>query len=52
MEFDHVTPRASGGPSDDPANLRLLCRAHNDLEARRIFGDAAMDAAAAHRRSS
>ncbi|MFI5345952.1 MAG: HNH endonuclease [Elusimicrobiota bacterium] len=52
LEFDHVTPWALGGVSDDPANLRLLCRAHNDLAARRVFGDAAIDAAAVHRRSS
>ena len=34
-----------GGRSDDPANLRLLCRAHNAIEARRVFGDAVIDAA-------
>ena len=40
LEWDHIVPRAMGGPSDTPANIRLLCRAHNQSEARRIFGDA------------
>ncbi len=40
LEWDHVVPRAMGGASNDPANIRLLCRAHNQSEARRIFGDA------------
>lgn len=35
LEFDHVTPFAHGGASDDPANVRLLCRAHNLHEADR-----------------
>ncbi len=38
LEFDHVKPWARGGPSDDPANVRLLCRAHNGQAARDIFG--------------
>lgn len=37
LEFDHVVPYARGGRSDDPANIRLLCRAHNRLEADRAF---------------
>jgi 5-methylcytosine-specific restriction endonuclease McrA len=37
LEIDHVVPWALGGRSDDPANLRLLCRAHNQAEARRFF---------------
>ena len=40
LEFDHVVPFAKGGRSDDPGNIRLLCRAHNQLEARRAFGPA------------
>lgn len=35
LEFDHVLPWARGGTSNDPANIRLLCRDHNQLEARR-----------------
>ncbi len=29
LEYDHVRPWASGGASDSPGNVRLLCRAHN-----------------------
>ena len=42
LEFDHVTARAHGGPSTFE-NVRLLCRFHNQLAARRVFGDACMD---------
>lgn len=45
LEFDHVRPWALGGRSQDPAGIRLLCREHNALEARRILGDAVVDAA-------
>lgn len=38
LEYDHIIPWAKGGKSDDPANVRLLCRAHNALEAERAFG--------------
>lgn len=38
LEYDHVFPFARGGSSDDPANVRLLCRAHNQAEGRRLFG--------------
>lgn len=34
LEFDHIRPWAHGGSSNDPANIRLLCRAHNQLAAR------------------
>ncbi len=44
-EFDHIRPFARGGRSDDPGNVRILCRAHNDAEARRIFGDDRMERA-------
>ncbi|MGE5049226.1 MAG: HNH endonuclease, partial [Deltaproteobacteria bacterium] len=37
VEYDHIIPRAMGG-SSRPGNLRLLCRFHNDLAARRAFG--------------
>ena len=37
LEYDHITPVADGGPST-VANLRLLCPAHNQLEAERRFG--------------
>jgi 5-methylcytosine-specific restriction endonuclease McrA len=42
LELDHVVPRAHGGPSTID-NVRLCCRGHNDLAARRMFGDAWMD---------
>lgn len=42
LEFDHIIPFAMGGRSDDTANIRLLCRAHNKLAARRTFGRAKM----------
>ncbi len=45
LQVDHVAPWALGGASNDPGNLRLLCRAHNAFEARCIFGDAIIDAA-------
>jgi hypothetical protein len=42
LEFAHVTPRARGGPSTTE-NLRLHCRVHNALAARRDFGDGVVD---------
>ncbi|HEX9051734.1 MAG TPA: HNH endonuclease, partial [Anaeromyxobacter sp.] len=42
VQIDHVVPRAAGGPST-VENCRLACAAHNDLAARRFFGDAWMD---------
>ncbi|HZZ84944.1 MAG TPA: HNH endonuclease signature motif containing protein [Anaeromyxobacteraceae bacterium] len=42
LEFDHVVPRALGGPST-AEGVRLLCRTHNDLAARLAFGDEWMD---------
>ncbi len=37
LQVDHVQPWALGGSSRDLGNLRLLCRAHNLLEARKYF---------------
>jgi hypothetical protein len=42
LEFDHVVPRALGGPSTID-NIRLACSGHNQLAARRAFGDRWMD---------
>jgi hypothetical protein len=39
LEYDHIRPWARGGSSDDPDNIRLLCRAHNMFAARRTFGE-------------
>jgi hypothetical protein len=37
LEFDHIVPVAKGGPST-VANVRLRCRAHNQLAAERAYG--------------
>jgi hypothetical protein len=37
VEFDHHRPHADGGNAG-VENVRLLCRAHNQFEARRFFG--------------
>ncbi len=37
LEFDHVDPVARGG-RPEPDRMRLLCRAHNQYEAERVFG--------------
>jgi 5-methylcytosine-specific restriction endonuclease McrA len=37
LEFDHIEPVAHGGTAT-VANIRLLCRTHNQLEAERRFG--------------
>jgi hypothetical protein len=37
LELDHIDPRAHGG-SNDAANLRVRCRAHNRLWAEQVFG--------------
>jgi hypothetical protein len=42
LEFDHIEPVALGGTST-LANVRLVCRSHNLLAARQVFGDALMD---------
>jgi 5-methylcytosine-specific restriction endonuclease McrA len=42
LELDHVEPVARGGPAT-VANLRLRCRAHNQLAADEVFGGAFMD---------
>lgn len=38
IQIDHIVPWARGGASDDPGNLRLLCRPHNLRLARKCFG--------------
>jgi hypothetical protein len=39
LELDHVKPRGRGG-GHEPENLRVLCRAHNQLHAEQTFGRA------------
>jgi 5-methylcytosine-specific restriction endonuclease McrA len=38
LEIDHITPLSLGG-TNEPENLRLLCRTHNLLEAKRRLGE-------------
>jgi hypothetical protein len=48
LEFDHQNAFARGGlPTTD--NVRLLCRAHNQLQAERVFGRAFMQHARTRR---
>jgi hypothetical protein len=42
VEVDHVVPRACGGRAT-VENTRAVCRGHNQLAARRVFGDAFME---------
>jgi 5-methylcytosine-specific restriction endonuclease McrA len=42
LEFDHIKALALGGKST-LENVRLICRSHNLLAARHVFGDALMD---------
>jgi hypothetical protein len=42
IEIDHVVPRGRGGPST-VENCRLTCAAHNQLDARQVYGDEWMD---------
>ncbi len=37
LEFDHIQPHGDGGNAT-AANVRLLCRAHNQYEAEQFFG--------------
>jgi hypothetical protein len=50
LELDHRHPRGMGGSSDAP-NLRMLCRAHNQLAAELEYGRAHMDRARVRRHS-
>jgi len=42
VELDHIDPVAKGGPSTIE-NCRVLCRVHQDVAARKAFGDELMD---------
>jgi hypothetical protein len=51
VELDHVETVARGGPSTI-ANMRLLCRPHQDFAARKVFGDEWMNRFTRDTRSS
>jgi 5-methylcytosine-specific restriction endonuclease McrA len=51
LEYDHEVPLARGGKTC-AANLRLRCRAHNQLEAERVFGAGFMEGKRGQRASS
>ena len=51
LEFDPIEAFAIGGV-ETVTNLRLRCRAHNSLEADRLFGQRRVKAAIAHARRS
>lgn len=51
LEFDHVAPVARGGRAT-PDGMRLRCRAHNQLEAERVFGREFMEARRAEARAA
>jgi hypothetical protein len=51
LEFDHRHLAGKGG-SSDPANLRLLCQAHNQLAAEQAYGRARIERAKARRRGA
>lgn len=50
VEFDHIDPCAAGG-EPTAENLRLRCRAHNQLYARQYYGDQHMATAVARART-
>lgn len=50
LELDHILAWALGGRSDEPENIRLLCRAHNQSESRRVFGGSRLKAASEKKR--
>lgn len=49
LELDHVVSKARGG-SDEADNLRVRCRAHNQLHAEQVFGRAHVEDRIAMRR--
>ena len=43
VELDHIEPFAKGGRILKPEDGRLLCKSHQDVFARRVYGDEVMD---------
>ncbi|HEU4576651.1 MAG TPA: hypothetical protein VFS67_00255, partial [Polyangiaceae bacterium] len=50
LELDHRHPRGKGG-SSEAENIRVLCRAHNQLAAERAYGRAHIERAKTRRRA-
>ena len=50
LELDHIVPRGQGG-TDDPANIRPYCRAHNQLAAEQSYGQHTIARIKARRRA-
>src|SRR6185503_12076534 len=50
LELDHVVPVALGGEASD--GVRILCRTHNQVEAKRILGRAAVEVGKTRRRGT
>jgi hypothetical protein len=50
LEFDHIDPHGLGGEPTVP-NLRLRCRAHNQMYARQVYGNEHMATAVARARA-
>lgn len=50
LEYDHIDAYGKDGSSKTAANIRLRCRAHNLLEAERVYGAAFMEAKLVRRR--
>jgi hypothetical protein len=51
LQFDHIIPHALRGESTSK-NLRLLCPAHNQLEAEKVFGKAAIRGLIQHKQKA
>lgn len=43
LQREHIIPIGMGG-TNELSNMQLLCRAHNDLRARKVFGNKKIDA--------
>src|SRR5688572_14224036 len=50
LELDHEVPRSRNGPNT-PDNIRVMCHAHNQYEARRLLGDECIDRAIESKRA-
>jgi len=51
LEVDHIEPRARGG-SSDASNLRILCQAHNQWQAKEVLGEETVHLARARKEAN